>query len=206
MKKTNEIVREGYDQLATAYREHYRNVHSTYYPLWLESFLSLIPEGSKVLELGCADGIPVAQRLREHYQYVGIDISPVQIAQARLNVPTAHFEVADMTALSFPAGAFSGIVALYSIIHVPLAQQPALITSMYQWLQKGGALLAVVGAGAWTGIENDWLQPGISMYWSHTDTATYLQWFSSVGFTMVDTQFVPEGEGGHTLLVARKDS
>lgn len=205
MKPPKEIVKEGYNHLSTAYREHFEASHTKHYPFWLNTFLQSIPPGSRILELGCADGIPVAQRLSAAYAYRGVDISPVQIKQARLRVPEGYFEVSDMTELSFPADSFEGIVALYSIIHVPVEQQPALIRSLYQWLAVGGYLLCTVGTARWTGTESNWIVPGTTMYWSHTDTPTYLQWFSSAGLTIIDTQFVPEGEGGHTLLFASKD-
>src|SRR5437868_6009866 len=127
VKSPKEIVKEGYNHLSTAYREHFRASHTEHYPSWLHTFLQAIPPGSPILELGCADGIPVAQRLSETHAYWGVDISPVQIQRARVQVPEGHFEVADMTELSFPAESFTGIVALYSIIHVPLEQQPGLI-------------------------------------------------------------------------------
>ena len=41
------------------------------------------------------------------------------------------------------------------------------------------------------------------MYWSHADTATYETWLSQRGFTVCWTRFVPEGQGGHTLLLAQ---
>ncbi len=205
MNDPKQIVREGYNKLSTAYRAHYNFSHTQQYPIWLHEFLVDIPRGSRILELGCADGIPVAKHVSKHYQYLGIDISPVQIELARHHVADARFEVADMTELSFPTSTFSGIIALYSMIHVPLQQQPALIASMHEWLQENSYVLAIVGAGTWTGTEDDWLIPGTTMYWSHTNSDTYIKWFSSVGFTIVETKFIPEGTVGHTLLIAKKN-
>jgi ubiquinone/menaquinone biosynthesis C-methylase UbiE len=204
MKDPKQIVTEGYNHLSGMYRSHYTLSHSTHYYDWLHNFLQYIPPGSKILELGCADGIPVAQYVSSHYQYMGIDISPVQIELAQQHVPGATFEVADMTALSFPDNSFKGIIALYSLIHVPVDQQPALLTSLYHWLQAEGYVLMIVGATAWTGIETDWLIPGTTMYWSHADTDTYMKWFAAAGFTIIDTKFIPEGTAGHTLLIAKK--
>jgi SAM-dependent methyltransferase len=204
MKTPQKIVREGYDQLSSAYRAHFELSHNRLYPSWVEAFLSVLPPGGKVLELGCGDGIPVAARIVPHYPYVGIDLSPEQIRVARLQVPKGHFEVADMTEISFPAQSFGGIIALYSIIHVPLARQPALIEAMYQWLQPGGYALLTVGGRAWEGTETNWILPGVTMYWNHADTPTYLQWFTAAGFEVANQQWIPEGEGGHTLLLVRK--
>ncbi len=130
MKTPKETVREGYDRLAGAYREYYAKLHAQWYGHWLDAFEQAVTAGSRVLELGCADGFPVARRLCETYDYLGVDISPVQVTLAHRNVPQANFRVADMTELSFPGGYFGGIVALYSVIHVPVAQQGRLIADM----------------------------------------------------------------------------
>jgi SAM-dependent methyltransferase len=204
MKTPQEIVREGYDRLSSAYRAHFELSHNHLYPGWVEGFLSVLPRGGKVLELGCGDGIPVAASIAPHSPYVGIDISAEQIRLARLQVPEGQFEVADMTDLSFPAHSFGGIIALYSIIHIPLTRQTALIEAMHQWLQPGGYALLTVGGGAWEGTETDWILPGVTMYWHHADTPTYLQWLTTAGFDIVDQQWIPEGKGGHTLLLVRK--
>jgi len=204
MKTPKEIVRDGYDHLAGAYRAHYQDDHKTRYESWLTEFSEFLSINARVLELGCADGIPTAAYLNQRFNYLGVDLSPVQIEQARQHVPAARFEVADMTTLSFPDESFGGIVALYSIIHVPLAEQPDLFRSMYRWLQSPGYLLCVVGAGEWTGTEDNWLTSGTSMYWSHTDAATYINWFTETGFSVIKTAFIPEGESGHTLFLLKK--
>jgi SAM-dependent methyltransferase len=171
----------------------------------LDDFERALVPATRVLELGCADGIPVAKRLSPSYDYLGVDISPVQIAAARQHVPGGNFRVDDMTELAFPDGHFGGIVALYSLIHVPVVQQAPLIGKLARWLQPGGAVLITVGHTAWTGTENDWIVPGTTMYWSHADTETYLGWFGEAGFTVLRNVFVPEGNGGHTLLRLRKE-
>jgi hypothetical protein len=73
------------------------------------------------------------------------------------------------------------------------------------WLQSGGYFLATVGTDAWTGTEADWLDiAGGLMYWSHADIATYQRWYEDQGFRICWTRFIPEGNSGHTLLMAQK--
>ncbi len=204
MTDPKEIVREGYDKLSADYKKHFAAFQEARYDSWLNSFVRSLRKDDRVLELGCGDGLPVAQFLSQNHRYLGVDISPKQVALACCSVPGGSFEVADMTKLSFQEGAFAGIVALYSLIHVPIEQQSALIKAMYKWLKADGCILAIVGATAWTGIERDWIVAGTTMYWSHADTNTYIKWFSSAGFTIEETRYIPEGETGHTLIIARK--
>ncbi len=107
-----------------------------------------------------------------------------------------------MTELQLPEAPLDAVVALYSIIHVPVAEQPTLFGSIHRWLRPGGMLLAIVGATEGTGSEDDWL--GAPMYWSHADRDTYLRWLGDIGFELRWHRFVPEDDGGHTLLLLRK--
>lgn len=204
MDDPKRMVQQGYDRLGSSYRIYFEKTDSKRYLSWLADFIQRLPVGGTVLELGCADGIPTAKYLSQYTDYLGIDVSPVQIELARLNVPQARFEVADMSALSFPAESFTGVVALYSIIHLPLAEQHALFKAVYQWLRPGGYFLCIAGASEWTGTEVDWIEPGTQMYWSHTDAATYQTWFTETGFIVVENFFVPEGNGGHTYFLLTK--
>ena len=199
-----QLVKQGYDQLGSRYRTHFEKTNSQRYKDWLTAFTQRLPARANVLELGCADGIPTARYLSQYVSYLGVDISPVQIEQARVNVPHAQFEVADMALLTFPALAFDGVIAFYSIIHLPISEQPALFNAIYQWLRPDGYFLCIVGASEWTGTELDWIEPGTRMYWSHTDAETYQSWFIQIGFTIVDRRFIAEGEAGHTLFLLKK--
>jgi SAM-dependent methyltransferase len=172
------------------------------YEGWLGELTPLLPAGSPVLELGCGCGVPVAQRLAEQFEVTGVDISPVQIERARRLVPAARFVCGDMAGLTLAADSWAAVVSFYAIIHLPVEEQPGLFANIYRWLRPGGYLLATVGHRAWTGTEADWL--GANMYWSHTDEATYREWLTTQGFSVRWTRFIPEGDGGHTLLLAEK--
>jgi SAM-dependent methyltransferase len=109
-----------------------------------------------------------------------------------------------MTTLEFPPASFDAVVSFYAIIHIPLDEQPALFAAIRRWLKPGGYLMATVGHTAWTGAEENWLDvPGGTMWWSHADEDTYLRWLAETGFEVLRTRFVPEGDGGHTLVLAR---
>ena len=130
----------------------------------------------------------------------GLDVSEVQIARARTLVPEAEFLVGDIATWDAEPDSFDAIVSLYALIHVPIADQRALIPRLPRWLVPGGYLLAIVGHSQWTGTE-DYL--GAPMFWDHADEATYVAWLEQAGFTMHWHRFVPEGASGHTLLLAQ---
>ena len=201
-------VQQGYDRVSRAYREDRLAETSDdflKYRDWMDELLRHLPPAGDVLDLGCGCGEPVARLLAATKQVTGVDISPVQIDRATSLLPQAKFICSDMCDLAFTEATFDAIVCLYAIIHVPLDEQPALLGNMGRWLKPGGHLLITVGQSAWTGGEANWLGVvGGDMYWSHADRATYLRWLEEAGLQLLWERFIPEGNGGHPLLLLRK--
>ena len=109
-----------------------------------------------------------------------------------------------MTEVDFPERQFAAIVALYSIIHVPLEEQKPLFRRIRTWLRPGGYFVAILGHSAVEGREPGWLGSRVEMYWSHADAATYRRWLTSTGFEILQQKFIPEGSGGHELFLASR--
>ncbi len=195
------LVRRGYDQISYAYRGDSLPRDRGYFR-WLEELTPLLQPGDAVLDLGCGCGVPAAEELAPRFAVTGVDISPVQIERARGLVPQATFICADMAGVAFPPQSFAAIVSFYALIHLPVAEHGPLLARCFQWLQPGGLLMAIVGHSAWTGSEDDWR--GAPMYWSHADEGTYLRWLGEIGFDVQWTRFIPEGDGGHTLVLAQR--
>jgi SAM-dependent methyltransferase len=205
------IVRDGYDRISYEYRDDAgwgasddnprERTPSAGYAAWLAELIPLLDDGDPVLDLGCGCGVPATAILAERFAVTGVDISPVQIERARRLVPAAQFLCQDMSEGDFPPQSFSAIVSFFAIIHVPVDEQLPIFRKLSRWLRPGGYLLATVGSRAWTGTEEDW--HGAPMYWSHVDRDTYLAWLRDVGFDVLWTRFIPEGDSGHTLLLAK---
>ena len=203
------FVRASWDRLSWVYRPRGRSddcfAHTVAdYRRWLRPLVTGLPREAEVLDLGCGTGLPADRILAGRFRLTGVDVSDVMVRRARGNVPTARFRRVDMTEARFPPGSFDAVIALYSIIHVPRRVQRPLFRRVGSWLRPGGLLLAVLGHDAYEGVERDWLGAGVPMYWSHADAATYRRWLDAAGFTVLRQEFVPEGEGGHELFLARK--
>ena len=108
---------------------------------------------------------------------------------------------ADLVDVDLGVERYDAIVSLYALIHVPLVDQRALLPRIFGALRPGGAFLAIVGHETWTGVE-DYL--GAPMFWDHADTSTYLEWLRSDGFDVRWHRYVPDGDAGHTLLLAQR--
>lgn len=157
--------------------------------------------GARVLDLGCGAGVPATRQLvAAGLDVLGIDSSEVQIERARRLVPGAEFIQADPATWDVEPGSFEAVASFYTLIHIPIEDQKLVLPRIRRWLQADGYLLAIFGHSRWTGIE-DYL--GAEMFWDHADIATYLKWLACADLKPIWHRFIPEGAGGHDLLLAR---
>jgi 2-polyprenyl-3-methyl-5-hydroxy-6-metoxy-1,4-benzoquinol methylase len=198
-----DLVRRGYDALTFRYRTD--DAEPQHHGRWVERLLSELDPHCRVLDVGCGCGIPVARALAAGgHAVTGIDISDRQIERARLLVPNGTFIQADITQYQLPPRSFEAVVALYSIIHVPLSRQESLLSALADSLVDDGLLLLTAGWETWTGSDRTWLGGTTEMWWSHADNATYRRWLGLAGFEIIENTFVPEGPSGHSLFWARR--
>lgn len=208
---TVDVVRKSWNALSRIYRPPGRVADcfghdEREYLEWLSRLSGSLSPGSKVLDLGCGTGVPAARFLSEKFQVTGVDLSDTMIRRARRLVPKGTFIRGDMTEVNLPEREYAAIIALYSIIHVPLTAQRKLFGRIHGWLSPRGRFLAVLGHAACEGWERGWLGSDVPMYWIHADAGTYRGWLSSAGFDVIEQRFVPEGGGGHELFLARARS
>ncbi|MFS8102832.1 class I SAM-dependent methyltransferase [Lentzea alba] len=197
------VVEAGYDAIAARYLTWSASIADDPRLHYLAAFADRLPDGARVLELGCGAGVPCTLQLSERFDVLGVDMSAQQLDLARSNVPGARFEKADMTALDFPDGSFDGICAFYSILHVPRAEQPALISKIARWLKPGGYFLASLGTGTPDVTEN-WL--GVEMFFGSNTPAENCELLSEHMEFVVDdlvTMHEPDPATFHWVLTRR---
>ena len=193
------VVADGYDAIAERYYEWSDARPSAVRRRWLARALELIPPGADVLDLGCGAGIPMTRALADGRHVTGVDISARQIELARAAVPTATFIQADMTALDLPEASRDGVVAFYSLTHVPRADLPGLLADISRWLRPGGVLIASMGAqDAPDDVEADWL--GAPMFFSHYGAKRNRALVRAAGFDLEVAVIEEEPEDRHDAL------
>lgn len=95
----------------------------------------------EVLDAGCGPGHWTAHLHDRGIEAWGMDASTTFIEHARATHPSLHFEVGDLHRLPVSDGALAGILAWYSVIHLPPAELPAVITELHRAVRPGGGLL-----------------------------------------------------------------
>ncbi|AVT34903.1 MULTISPECIES: class I SAM-dependent methyltransferase [unclassified Plantactinospora] len=94
-----------------------------------------------VADVGCGPG-RLTKALHElGLEASGVDLSPKMIALARRAYPELRFEVGSMLALEIPDASLGGLLANYSIIHVPWERRPEVFAEFRRVLAPGGQLM-----------------------------------------------------------------
>src|SRR3954468_19430453 len=138
-------TRASYDTDAPGYAEKVRGLLDG--KPYLRASLALFAElvhgagGGPVADVGCGPGYVTAHLHDAGVDAFGIDLSREMIAIARRDYPDLRFEVGTMTDLHLADGSVAGIVAFWSVIHVPDHAVPGVFEQFRRVLRSRGPLL-----------------------------------------------------------------
>jgi SAM-dependent methyltransferase/ribosomal protein S18 acetylase RimI-like enzyme len=136
-------LRSSYDRVADEYALRFFNEleHKPLERELLDRFADIVKGLGAACDLGCGPG-HVTRYLHERgVDITGIDLSAVMVQTARRSNTGLEFTEADMRSLKMPDNALGGIVAFYSIIHIPRREVVAVLGEMKRVLRPGGVLL-----------------------------------------------------------------
>jgi len=194
MDKPAETVRSTYNHLASVYDEWARSVRKEERQKYLAKICQSFPDGSRILDIGCGNGLLNTTHLANRFDVVGIDVSERQIHEARRNLPNLEFICADVRDCEFEQASLDGIVSFYCFNHIPRYSYRDLFAKFTRWLKENGLLIASFGTGdteAWTG---EWL--GATTFFSsynHQDTVSLIE---SSGFKIEEEAVEMASENG----------
>lgn len=138
-------TRDSYDTVAADYVELVRDLSADapHERAALALFAELVRAagGGPVADVGCGPGRITAHLHGHGIDAFGIDLSPVMIEIARREHPHLRFEVGSMTNLALADASVAGVVAWYSLIHVPDDEVSSVFAHFRRVLRPGGPLL-----------------------------------------------------------------
>ena len=112
---------------------------------YLSLLLDPLPPGSRVLDLGCGTGRPIATHLAAlGHQITGVDASKAMLALARGQLPTHRWIHALMEEVEFDE-TFDAVVCWDSLFHLPRGLYQPIICKIHRWLAPGGRLIVSSG-------------------------------------------------------------
>jgi SAM-dependent methyltransferase len=144
-------TRTAYDLVAADYAEAF-HAELAELPLdrgLLAGFAELVRGAGSlpVADLGCGPGHVTAHLHGLGLRVFGVDLSPEMVALARRTHPDIRFDEGTMTGLDIADGSLGGVVALYSIIHIPPPQLPTVFAEFRRVLAPGGHALVAFQVG-----------------------------------------------------------
>lgn len=140
------------------------------------AFLSLVPKGAHVLDLGCGPGQWAARLVAEGLVVDAIDPCPemVALATARFGIAAREATLADLP----KTAAYDGVWANFSLLHVPRSALPDHLSHIRALLRPKGALHIAMKLGA--GESRDAFDRFFT-YYREEDLAAHLE---AAGFTI----------------------
>ncbi|WFE49424.1 class I SAM-dependent methyltransferase [Micromonospora sp. WMMD1155] len=94
-----------------------------------------------VLDLGCGPGHLTGHLRSLGVDATGIDLVPEFIAHARATHPDVAFHIGSLESLDVVGGSVAGILAWYSLIHLPPEELDGVLGEFRRVMAPGGALV-----------------------------------------------------------------
>ncbi len=165
-----------------------------------------VPGGGTVADVGCGPGRITAQLRQLGVDAFGIDLSPGMIEVARRDHPGVRFDVGSMTDLALADASMTGLVAWYSLIHVPGDEIGSVFGEFQRVVQPGGPLLIGfhVGDGSRLKTEGYGGHP-MKVYVHRRQHDQMIAWLSDAGFAVESHRTLTSAEsklGG--IILARR--
>lgn len=144
-------TRVSYDLLADRVAGAWRHEldHKPYDRAMLAAFADIIRSGGGglVTDVGCGAGRITGWLDKAGLDVEGTDLSPGMLAAARRDYPGLRFGEGDLLELDLPEESRAGIVAWYSIIHLPRERVRDAFGEFRRALRPGGYLQLAFQAG-----------------------------------------------------------
>jgi SAM-dependent methyltransferase len=182
-------TRSSYDTDAVGYAEKVRALlgEMPYLRASLALFAELVHSagGGPVADVGCGPGYVTGYLHDAGVDVFGIDLSPEMVAIARRDYPDLRFDVGTMTDLDIPDDSVVGIVAFWSVIHVPDRAISGVFEQFRRVLRPQGLLLVGFHVGDETRHTSEgYTGRPIKLDSHRRRPSTMMRWLRDAGFTI----------------------
>lgn len=136
-----------------------------------------------VIDAGCGPGHWTDFLHKRGADITGMDLVPEFIESARVRFPDVSFQVSSLRALDIADRSLGGVLAWYSLIHLPPAELPQVLSELRRVLTSQGHLLV----GFFEGDSAEPLDHAVTRayYWSVDQMRSMLH---DAGFDLIDVE------------------
>lgn len=173
-------VMNSYNEIAELYdAETSESQMSKEYDYIINKFLKFIDNGF-ILDVGCGSSPFTTNNTKT----IGVDFSIGQLNQCSNDiVPLIQ---ADMTKLPIRTKSFDGLMALYSLIHIPRDSKLSVLKEFKRVVKDDGYILIVEGSNEWEGSNENWLDSDTTMKWDMSGPDKTKNQLEKVGFEIIE--------------------
>ncbi len=180
---TNTITVNTYNRIATKYAEKYFDDKEDL--PYIDQFLKLLGPEHILLDAGCGVGQFTQYMLARGFNVVSIDASEEMLAIAKEKVPSGTFEKMDMRNMAVKDASLDGILAAYSLIHIPEGEIHTTLVGFHRVLKSGGLMLVITQRG----IHDHWVDepfaPGMKVFFNFFTPEGIKEDLEGAGFSVV---------------------
>lgn len=177
-------VEDTYAKIAQAYTDEFFDDKADI--PFVDTLVRTLPNGSRVLDIGSGPG-QFSKYLTEKGCVVeGIDVSNEMLAIARAKVPNVPFTKMDMRKLEYADHTFDGILAAYSIIHIPTPELPGVLLEIRRVLKPKGCALFIVQEGEADRVVDEPLAKGEKVFMNFFGKERLNHLMASAGFEIIE--------------------
>ncbi|MGC4900610.1 methyltransferase domain-containing protein [Micromonospora echinospora] len=197
-------TRTSYDTVAVSYADMLRDALAD--EPFQRGILALFAElvraqgNGTVADVGCGPGRITAYLHVLGLEAIGVDLSPAMIEVARRNHPGLRFEVGSMTRLDLPDDCLTGLLAWFSLIHVPDDEVHGVLAEFRRVLRPGGVVLLGFHAGDSSRLKTEgYGGHPMRVYVHRRPPDRVAAWLDAAGFTVeaeMTHRPAPNVEGG----------
>jgi len=184
--ETTAALRDSYDRVTEEYAARFWDELAAK-PLdraLLDAFAELTRGRGVVADLGCGPG-QIGRYLHDRgVAVVGVDLSPEMVAVAQRLSPAIAFEQGSMLALAAADATWAGIVAFYSIIHIPPEGLPRAFAEFFRVLRPGGYALLAFHVGQERVHRDEWWGHDVSLDFQFYEPEEVETLLTAAGFTI----------------------
>ncbi|BCY10326.1 class I SAM-dependent methyltransferase [Actinoplanes sp. L3-i22] len=157
-------------------------------------------------DVGCGPGQVTARLRGLGVDAFGIDLSPGMIDVARRDHPGVRFAVGSMTDLPLADRSVAGVLAFWSLIHVPDETVPAVLGHFHRVLRPGGPILIGFHLGDRSTLKTSGYGGHPMRVQVHRRTlGRVTQWLREAGFTVTaELAFDLEDPLPGAVVIARR--
>lgn len=188
-----------YDLIATGFA----NMRDSFYTekKYLDEMIKHVPQRSRILDIGCGSGFPIASYLIEQgFDVTGIDGSKKLLDIAKEKCPKMKGILGDVRTILLDE-VFDAVVEWWCLFHIPKPDHEKMIHRFSQWLKEGGILEFTSGDSEYEDFSSDMLNQELHFY--SLDPKVYEKYLKKYGFKILLKESDQET---HMVWIAKKSS